>query len=74
MCSGLRNVSIEDVPLMKVFECSLAWAELNLILAKVVWNFDLELSERTKEDWSDQKVWLMHEGAPLYLKISPRAT
>lgn len=52
---------------------SLAWAEMNLILAKVVWNFDLELSEKTKEDWSDQKIWLMHEGAPLYVKISPRA-
>lgn len=52
---------------------SLAWAEMNLILAKVVWKFDLELSEKTKEDWSDQKIWLMHEGAPLYVKISPRA-
>lgn len=45
---------------------------MNLILAKVVWKFDLELSEKTKEDWSDQKIWLMHEGAPLYVKVSPR--
>ena len=52
---------------------SLAWAEMNLILAKVIWSFDLELGEETKEDWSDQKIWLLHERCPLYVKISPRA-
>lgn len=51
----------------------LAWAEMNMILAKVIWSFDLELGEGMKEDWSDQRVWLAHEKAPLYVKISPRA-
>ena len=46
---------------------------MNLIMAKVIWEFDMELGEGTKEDWSDQRVWLLHEKAPLYVKISPRA-
>jgi len=52
---------------------SLAWAEMNLILCKVMWSFDLELGEGNKEDWSDQKIWLLHERLPLYVKITPRA-
>ena len=54
--------------------CSLAWAEMNLILTKVIWSFDLELGEGNKDDWSDQRVWLLHEKAPLYVKISPRGS
>ncbi|CAF9926985.1 MAG: hypothetical protein HETSPECPRED_006476 [Heterodermia speciosa] len=53
---------------------SLAWAEMNLILTKVIWSFDLELGEGNKDDWSDQRVWLLHEKAPLYVKISPRGS
>ena len=45
---------------------------MKLILAKMIWKFDLELNEKTKEDWTDQKIWLLHEGAPLYVNISPR--
>lgn len=46
---------------------------MNLILAKVIWEFDMELGERTKKDWSDSRVWLVHEKFPVYVKISPRA-
>ena len=52
----------------------LAWAEMNLVLAKVVWNFDLELSEKMiGGDWSDQKVYLLNETTPMYVKMRPRA-
>ncbi|KAL8670590.1 MAG: hypothetical protein Q9168_004883 [Polycauliona sp. 1 TL-2023] len=52
----------------------LAWAEMNLILCKVLWHFDLELAEgRNKEDWSmDQRVFLLHEKTPLFVKLRPR--
>ncbi|KAL8765652.1 MAG: hypothetical protein Q9209_007332 [Squamulea sp. 1 TL-2023] len=51
----------------------LAWAEMNLILCKVLWNFDMELAEGNKEDWSmEQKVFLLHERTPLYVKLTPR--
>jgi len=51
----------------------LAWAEMNLIVAKVIWSFDLELSENNVEDWSDQKVWMLNEPLPLNVKITTRA-
>lgn len=54
--------------------CSLAWAEMNLILSKVIWSFDLELGEGNKDDWSDQRIWLLHAKTSLYVKISPRGS
>ena len=47
---------------------------MNLILSKLIWSFDLELGEGNQEDWSDQRVWVLHEKAPLYVKISPRGS
>lgn len=35
--------------------CSLAYAEMRLILTRVLWNFDLELQAESK-NWADQKV------------------
>lgn len=51
---------------------SLAWAEMKLILAKVVWSFDLELSKNNAEDWSDQKVFLLNEKIPMYVRLKAR--
>ena len=52
----------------------LAWAEMKLILCKVLWSFDLELADGNKDDWSmEQKVFLLHERTPLYVKLTPRA-
>lgn len=43
------------------------------MLAKVLWNFDLELSEKMMEgDWSDQKVYLLNQKMPMYVKMMPR--
>lgn len=51
----------------------LAWAEMKLILCKVLWNFDMELAEGNLDDWSmEQRVWLLHERAPLYVKLTPK--
>lgn len=52
---------------------TLAWVEMKMVLAKVLWNFDLELSEKmTGRDWSDQKVYLLNEKTPMYVKMRPR--
>ena len=46
---------------------------MKMVLAKVLWNFDLELSEKMAEgDWSDQKVYLLNEKMPMYVKMRPR--
>lgn len=50
----------------------IAWAEMNLILVKLILNFNFELSERMVGDWTDTKVWLIHEKTPMYVKIRPR--
>ena len=51
----------------------LAWVEMKMVLAKVLWNFDLELAEKMKEgDWTDQKVYLLNEKMPMYVKMRPR--
>ncbi|MCJ1378123.1 hypothetical protein MMC17_001219 [Xylographa soralifera] len=52
---------------------SLALAEMKLILAKVFWHFDLALSEKTQEDWCDQRSYLIYEKKPLYIKLKLRA-
>jgi len=39
------------------------------ILAKVVWNFDLELCAES-EDWSDQKIMGMWRKPPLNVKLT----
>ena len=46
---------------------------MNLILAKMIWSFDLELASDNVENWNDQKIFLLHERLPLNIKISPRA-
>ena len=51
---------------------SLAWAEMKTIIAKVILNFDLELSNKNIEAWDDTRVWLLHEKKPFYVKIYAR--
>ena len=44
-----------------------------MVLAKVLWNFDLKLSEKMMGgDWSDQKVYLLNEKTPMYVKMWAR--
>lgn len=63
-----------DLAEADLFDHRLAWVEMKMVLAKVLWNFDLELSEKMMGgDWSDQKVYLLNEKTPMYVKMSPRA-
>jgi averantin hydroxylase len=49
---------------------SLAYAEMRLILAKVCFNFDLELDEERCGDWiKQQKVFTIWEKTPLWVKL-----
>lgn len=45
---------------------------MRLILAQVLWNFDLELMPESA-DWSRQKVYAIWEKSPLYVKLKPRS-
>lgn len=44
---------------------------MRLILAKIIWNFDMTLEERSKT-WIQQSVYTLWDKPPLYVKIKAR--
>ncbi|KAF2492305.1 cytochrome P450 [Lophium mytilinum] len=49
---------------------NLAYAEMRLILAKVCWNFDMELDEERCGEWMEgQKVFILWQKGPLWVKV-----
>jgi cytochrome P450 len=52
---------------------TLAYHEMRLIMANLLWHFDVEVSEEMKgEDWLDQTTHLVWDKKPLLVKILPR--
>ncbi|OJD30274.1 cytochrome p450 [Diplodia corticola] len=49
---------------------NLAYVEMRLILAKILWNFDVELADGM-ESWLDQKIYLVWEKPSLMVKLKP---
>jgi cytochrome P450 len=45
--------------------------EVRLVLANLIYNFDLQLSEETMDDWTDQLVYLTWQKNPLVVKLTP---
>ena len=56
-------------PLANLF-CSLANIEMRLILAKMLWHFDIGLAEPEKE-WTDQMIYTTWEKIPLMITLTP---
>jgi cytochrome P450 len=54
----------------------LAWAELRLILARVVWAFDLEQANNPSGvvDWASQRTFTVIEKKPFDVKMVVRRT
>lgn len=50
---------------------TLAYAEMKLILAKLLWHFDFDLDQRTGE-WLDQKIFTFWQKKPLLVKVTER--
>lgn len=50
---------------------SLAYAEMRLIMAKVLFNFDLELMPESKDWMEGQKVFTLWEKPSLMVKLHP---
>ena len=44
---------------------------MRLILAKVVYNFDLELDEAHTGDWAHQKAFILWDKKPLWVRLKP---
>jgi hypothetical protein len=49
---------------------SLAYVEMRIIMAKILWNFNLTL-EDVSRDWTNQKVYLIWAKHPLMVKLTP---
>lgn len=49
----------------------LAFAEMRQILARVLWNFDIDLVDH-EQDWMDQKTYALREKLPLICKVYER--
>lgn len=62
-------VPIADFELTVVHLGSLAYAEMRLIAAKMLWSFDMTLDE-SSASWNIQKTYLIWERKPLMLKLS----
>lgn len=51
---------------------NLAYAEMRLAIARLLWNFDMKL-EQGQDDWVDkQKTFVVYEKGPLMVKLHPR--
>ncbi|KAJ4389106.1 hypothetical protein N0V93_006568 [Gnomoniopsis smithogilvyi] len=51
---------------------NLAYIEMRLILARVLWNFDMKLADESKNWIADQKIFLLWEKPPLNVYLTPR--
>jgi cytochrome P450 len=53
---------------------NLAWAELRLIMAKLVWTFDFTLPQDPAKrlDWEDLRTFLHVEKNPIYVEVKLR--
>ncbi|KAL2163757.1 hypothetical protein VTH06DRAFT_5816 [Thermothelomyces fergusii] len=49
---------------------NLAYAEMRLILARLLWNFDLELMPESRR-WNEQKIYILWEKGAINVKLTP---
>lgn len=50
--------------------CRLANAMIRLTMVKLLWSFDMELSEPDK-DWMKQRSWIMWDKGPMNVTLRP---
>lgn len=50
---------------------SLAYAEMRLILARFLWNFNLELADDSTQWVENMKMFNLWEKPPLFVKLTP---
>lgn len=53
---------------------SLAYFEMRLVLARLLFNFDLVKLDPASEDWANQNVYLLWEKPELRVLLKPRVT
>lgn len=57
---------------MKMRLISLAYTEMRIILARIIWNFEMSLADDSR-NWADsQDAWVVWEKPPLNVCLTPR--
>ncbi|KAI0022362.1 cytochrome P450 [Xylariomycetidae sp. FL0641] len=51
----------------------MAWAEMRLVLAKLLWRFDFQAVEGSRLRWEDLRTFLLVEKKPVYVKMGQRS-
>ena len=52
-------------------DLSLAYVEMRIVLARLLWNFDLAGLAPSCEEWADQNVYLFWDKPELLIKLKP---
>ncbi|KAF2964329.1 hypothetical protein GQX73_g9249 [Xylaria multiplex] len=52
----------------------LAWMEMRVILAKMLWNFDWTIEVKDREPFEKAKAWHVWMKNPVHIKLLPRGT
>lgn len=50
---------------------NLAYIEMRLILARILWNFDLQIAEDSLDWMSRQRIWNLWDKGPLNVYLKP---
>ena len=51
---------------------SMAYAEMRMTMAKIIFNFDMELEDPENDWWNQQGTYLVWEKMPLMVKLHPK--
>jgi cytochrome P450 len=73
-CIGKKYFILYILPRcrMLIAITSLAYAEMQMILARVIWNFDIELAESSMSWMETMKIYSLWEKPPLMVKLTAR--
>ncbi|KAF2001284.1 cytochrome P450 [Amniculicola lignicola CBS 123094] len=52
---------------------NLAWVEMNIVICKIIWSFDLELVNKEMDLHRDSKIYSLWDSPPLLIRVKERA-
>ena len=51
---------------------NLAWMQMRIALAKLVWHFDMDVVEKERLDWATLRLFVLVEKKPVKIKFKAR--
>lgn len=66
-------MNVPEVILIQVGPSSLAYTEMRIILAKIIWNFEMILADDSRNWTESQEAWVVWEKPKLNVYLTPRS-